>query len=89
MSCDLEVTNESALCLEKMYAIGWFARDVTAAMLVIKNKSMPLLGTKLYFDVNSSRKNFIVLTPAWPLCHVVSKPRIEQFSLFANNGETV
>ena len=74
---------------EKMYAIGWFARDVTAAMLVIRNKGMSLLGTKLYCRVNSSRKNFIVLTLAWPLCHVVSKPRIEQFALFANNGKTL
>ena len=38
----------------------WFARDVTAAMLVVKNKSLSLPGTKLYFQVNSSSKNSIV-----------------------------
>ena len=39
--------------------------DVTAAMLVVKkNKSINFspLGTKLYFHVNSLRKNYIVLT---------------------------
>ena len=76
MSCDLEVTNESALCLEKMYAIGWFARDVTAAMLVVKNKIIsPPLGTKLYFYVNSSRKNSIVLTPNMTALSSGCKPR--------------
>ena len=30
------------------------------------------LGTKLYFHVNLSRKNFIVLTTTWPPCHVVA-----------------
>ena len=33
-----------ARCIwEKMYAIGWFARDVTVAMLVVKNKIISLL----------------------------------------------
>ena len=36
----------------------WFARDVTAAMLVVTNKSIfPPLGTKLHFDVDYWRKN--------------------------------
>ena len=48
----------------------WFARDVTAAMLVVKNKSLSLLGTKLYFHVNSSRKKFYCRPPTWPPCHV-------------------
>ena len=44
-------------------AYCWFTRDVTAAMLVVKNKSISLLwATKLYFHVNSSRKYAIVLT---------------------------
>ena len=34
----------------------WFARDVTAAVLVVKNKSISLL----YFQVNSSSKNSFV-----------------------------
>ena len=51
-------------------AYCWFTRDVTAAMLVVKNKSISLLwATKLYFHVNSSRKYSVVLTrnmAAWP-----------------------
>ena len=39
----------------------WFVRDVTVAMLVVKNKniSRPFspLGTKLHFHVNSLREN--------------------------------
>ena len=30
------------------------------------------LGAKLYFHVNSWRKNYIVLPPIWPPCHVVA-----------------
>ena len=42
----------------------WFARDVTAAMLVVKKKSTSLLGElESYFHVNFSRKKSIVLTP--------------------------
>ena len=37
------------------------ARDVTAAMLEVKKKSISLL-LQLYFHVNSSRKNCFVLT---------------------------
>ena len=51
----------------------WFARDVTVAMLVVKNKSIPPLGTKLCFHVNSSRKETLLFRPpTWPPCHVVT-----------------
>ena len=38
-------------------------------------KAFLFSGTKLYFHVNSLRKNSIILTPTWPLCHVVAKPK--------------
>lgn len=44
----------------------FFACDITAAKLVVNNKSISLpsaLGTKLYFYVTSSRTNSTVLTP--------------------------
>ena len=46
-------------------------------VLVVKNKKhFSPLGTKLYFHVNSSKKNSVVLItntpPAWPPCHVVA-----------------
>jgi len=58
----------------------WFAREVTAAMLVVcwwsEQKHFSPLGTIPYFHVNSSRKNSIVLTtntpPTKPPCHVVA-----------------
>ena len=53
----------------------WFARDVTAAMLVVKRqKHFSPLGTKLYFE-----KNSIVLTPTWPPCNVVAN---QEFSIY-------
>ena len=40
-----------------------FAREVTAAMLVVKNKSISLtLGNKLHFHVNFSKKIFVWTT---------------------------
>ena len=56
----------------------WFACDVTAAMLLVKNKSISLLwlGTKLYFHVNTSRKNSIVLDPNMAALSRGCKPRI-------------
>ena len=54
-----------------------FARDVTAAMLVVKNqKHIYPLGTKLYFHVNFSRKISIVLTPNMAVLSRGCKPRI-------------
>ena len=42
----------------------WFAGDVTAAILVVKSKSIsPSLGSNLYFPVNSSRKQFFFTDP--------------------------
>ena len=35
-----------------------------------EQKHFSPLGTKLYFFVNYSRKNPIVLTPKWPPCHM-------------------
>ena len=61
----------------------WFARDVAAAMLVVKNKSISLLweqtflGTKLYFHVNSSRKIILFWPSTWPPCHVVANQKWE------------
>ena len=44
--------------------VCWFARDVTVAMLVVKNKSIfLLLGTELHFHVNSSTKKFYCIDP--------------------------
>ena len=54
-----------------------FARDVTATILVVKNKSIYLLGTKLYFHVNFSSKISIVLTPNMAALSCGCKPRIE------------
>ena len=45
-------------------------------MLVVKNKIISLLGAKLYFHVNSSRKNYIVLTPNVAALSHGCKPRI-------------
>ena len=49
-------------------------------MLVVKNKKgFSPLGTKqLYFHVNSSRKNYIVLTPNMAALSRGCKPRIEK-----------
>ena len=48
----------------------WFARDVTAAMLVVcwwsEQKHFSPLGTILYFHVNSSRKILLY----WPPTHI-------------------
>ena len=41
----------------------WYARDVTAVVGGKKQKHFCSLGTKLCFHVNSSSKNYIVLTP--------------------------
>ena len=49
-----------------------FASDVTAAMLVVKYKR----NSKLYFQVNSSRKNSFVLTPNMAALSRGCKPRI-------------
>ena len=47
----------------------WFARFVTAAMLVVKNKKhFSPLGTELYFQVNSLRYISIVWTPTLLPC---------------------
>ena len=56
----------------------WFARDVTAAMLLVKKEQKPFspLGTKLYFHVNSSRKYSFVLTPNMAALLRGCKPRI-------------
>ena len=56
--------------------------DVTAAMLVVKkNKSINFspLGTKLYFHVNSLRKNYIVLTFNKAAFSRGCKPRITSY----------
>ena len=59
----------------------WFASDVTAAMLLVKNKSMSSpLGTKLYFHVNFSSKISIVLTPNMAALSRGCKPRIGSLS---------
>ena len=59
----------------------WFARDVTAAMYVSgqEQKHFAPPGTKLYFHVNSSKKNSIVLTPNMAACHMVA---IQEYNLF-------
>ena len=55
----------------------WFVRDLTAAMLVVKNKKhFSPLGTKLNFHVNSSRKYSFVLTPNMAALSRGCKPRI-------------
>ena len=48
------------------------ASDVTAAMLLVKNKR----NSKLFFHVNSSRKNSFVLTPNMAALSRGCKPRI-------------
>ena len=64
----------------------WFAREVTAVMLVVKNKGFFLLATKLHFHVNSSRKNkSIALTPNMAAMSRGCKPRIRHFG---NEKET-
>ena len=57
----------------------WFACDITAATLVVKNKSISLLsalGTKLSFHLTSSRKRSTVLTPSMAKWSHSGKPRI-------------
>ena len=57
----------------------WFARDITEAMLVVKKqKHFSPLGTELYFHVNSSRRNSIVLTPKMAALLRGCKPRIHK-----------
>ena len=61
-------------------------------MLVVKNKSIIFspLGTKLYFHVNSSRKNSVVLTPNIAALSRGSKPRMrERISINATNINNV
>ena len=53
----------------------WFSCDITAATLVVKNKSISL-GTKLYFHLTSSRKLSTVLTPNMAKWLHSCKPRI-------------
>ena len=59
------------------FSYSWFARDVTTAMLVVKNKSISLL-----WEVNSifmkilRKSNFIVLTPNISTSSRGGKPRI-------------
>ena len=51
----------------------WFAHDVTAVMLVVKNKSISLLWElNSNFPLNSLRQNSIVLTSNMTPCHVVA-----------------
>ena len=55
----------------------WFARDITAAMLVGKNKSISLIwGNKLHFYVNSSRKNSVILTTSMAVLSDGCEPRM-------------
>ena len=66
--------------LSTPYFNCWFARDVTAAMLVggQEQKHFSPLGTKLNFHVNSSRKYSFVLTPNMAALSRGCKPRIPQ-----------
>ena len=61
----------------------WFVRDVTVAMLVVKNKniSRPFspLGTKLHFHVNSLREIKLVLTTNMAVLSCGCKPRIGRY----------
>ena len=60
----------------------WFAHDVTAAMLVVKNKSISLLWElNSNFHLNSLRKNSIVLTPNMTALSRGCKPRIVRWEL--------
>ena len=56
----------------------WFAHDVRSAMLIggQEQKHFCLLGTKLYFHVNSSRKNSVLLTPNMAALSCGCTPRI-------------
>ena len=56
----------------------WFARDVTAAMLVVKNKGISLLWELLYFHANSSRKYSFALAPNMAALLRGYKPRINE-----------
>ena len=51
----------------------WFASDVTAAMLGVKNKKrFSPLGNELYFDANFAQKFLLYWPPTWPPCYVVA-----------------
>ena len=54
-------------------AYCWFARDVTAAMLVVKNKSISLLWEQNSIFMQILREKFLLFwPPTWPPCHVVA-----------------
>ena len=61
------------------------ASDVTAAMLLVKNKR----NSKLFFHVNSSRKNSFVLTPNMAALSRGCKPRILCVCSLERNTGTV
>ena len=54
------------------YCSCWFARDVMAAMLVIKNKSISLRWELNIFMQILQEKSLLYWPPIWPPCHVVA-----------------
>ena len=60
----------------------WFARDVTVAMLVVKNKSV-----SLRWELNSifmqilQKKIVLYWPPTWPPCHVVANQELTMTKL--------
>ena len=49
---------------------SWFAADVTAAMLVDKNKAFDSAGRR------GRQKILLLCAPTWPPCHVVAAQHI-------------
>ena len=57
----------------------WFASDVTAAMLVVKNKSISLRWEMDSILMQISAEKFLLYwPPTWPPCHVVANQEYEQ-----------
>ena len=60
----------------------WFARDVTAAMLVVKNKNISLLWElNSIFRLILREKILLFWPPTWPPCHVVANQEFASFGI--------
>ena len=85
-SCGQKLYSMWFSCGEKAIRYCWFARDVTSAQVGgQEQKHFSLLGTKLYFHVNSSRRNSIVLIPNIAALSRGYKPRIGHVDIALGN----
>ena len=68
--------------LEDSWLYCWFARDVRAAMLVIKDKSISLLWElNSIFKLILREKILLFWPPTWPPRHVVKNQEFASFGI--------